>query len=405
MQRKISTKVLFVLVFLTLSTALKASVQYRLEDFEEKGLKGGLSYVRVNGKNFAKVGLSPDLQLGAVGVGLDLNAYIPTDGGAVPSSLQSVVVRSVSYDHNHQAGIKWGRLTRVNFGYGLLMNNYDSGSFGSVEFNNEKAGTLLYGTYGDLRVDALWTASNVKGGRISYTLPESIFLGSPIVFGANYVTDADGINRVTEAGTIVSRNIQSTIGFDIAAPIGGEFFTLYAEYAQFREQGQGSGASAGFKGSFSNQLDYRLEYRSLGAKFVPGYFNSVYEATSFNFNNDAPKGTLSGVLGGVGFGLMDNYLKADLVYEAYQGFNPLLTAAVGWKKMSNTVGVINYSKPFSSGGNAVAEANILYYTGGLFDYVATIKRVYTTNDLFTESYAIGARVNLSSLFPNIPFIK
>ncbi len=388
-------------VFLICRSAV-AGVAYNLEDFEDKGLNAGLSFIRQDNRNFAKVNLSPDLQLGPVGVGLDFNGYLPTDGGTVPAELQAVNLRMLSYDHNHIAGVKWGRLSHVTFGYGLLMDNYDSGSFGSREFNNQKAGVLGYGTISNIRVDGMWTASNVRAGRVSYTLSESFLLGSPIVFGANYVTDTDGIDRPIEGRTDrITRPIQSGVGGDIGLPIAGDFLTLYTEYAQLREQGAGSGAAAGMKGTFFGQADYRLEYRRLGAGFVPGFFNGLYEAVSAG---PLPTTEANGVMGALGASVMDGYFKGDIVYEAYDGYDPVLTGAVGWKKVNNTVGVVNYSRAFGKGGAAVAQADVLYYTGGMFDYVVTYKRTYLDAFAFTESYSVGVRLNLNSLVPKLPFI-
>jgi hypothetical protein len=401
--KRILLKSFFVSFFvLLIATQAQAGISYKLEDFESKGLNSGLGMINVDGNTFLKTSISPDLNLGPVGLGVDFNLYLPMNStGTYPSELNFLTLRHVSYDHEKKFGIKWGRLQSVTFGYGLLMDDFDTGNWGTTEFTNEKAGVLGYATIDPVRVDAMWTAKNVMAGRASYEFKDTFMLGSPIVIGGTYVTDENGVDNDIN-GNIIQRNSQNGYGVDIGVPLGGEFFTLYTEYAQLIEQGKG--ASVGFRGTFFNQLDYRAEYRSLGARFVPGYFNNTYEATSYDFSTDSITEKVNGFLVSAASTFMDGAFKGGLIYEKYNDIN-LLTAAVGWRRFQNTVGVINYTVPFQGKSNAIAEADILYYTGGWLDYVAHIKRVYITTSHFTESWSFGVRANLNKLVPNIPFVN
>ncbi|MFC1770514.1 hypothetical protein ACFLZV_01375 [Candidatus Margulisiibacteriota bacterium] len=379
-----------------------AEISYRLEDFESKGLKSGVGVVNVGGENFYKASISPDLTLGPVGLGLDINGYMPFNAGApYPSELNAVTLRHVSYDHNKQFGAKWGWLRSVTFGQGLLMNNFNSGAAGTTEFNNEMAGVLGYATFSPVRVDAMWTAKNVKAARVSYIMEDTVLLGSPIIIGGTYVTDQDGVDNEID-GNQISRAAQDGYGVDVGVPVGGDFLTLFTEYSKLIDHG--GGASIGFRGSFFEQVDYRAEYRTLGRGFVPGYFNSTYEATSLDLNTDSLSEQIDGFLISGAMTFMDGAFKGGLIYEKYDQ-KDLLTAAVGWQKFQNTVGVINYTVPFQGNGNAIAQADILYYTGGWMDYVCHIKRVYITSSTFTESWSVGMRVNLNNLFPKVPFLN
>ena len=53
----------------------------------------------------------------------------------------------------------------------------------------------------------------------------------------------------------------------------------------------------------------------------------------------------------------------------------------------------------------IVKADILYYTGGLFDVIAHIKRVYITSSTYTESWSFGTRLNLDNIFPSVPFVN
>ena len=277
------------------------------------------------------------------------------------------------------------------------MDDFDTTLGGdSVEYTTSKGGVLGYGTFNNVRGDVLWTPNHLNAYRASYQIDNTPLMGSPIVFGANYVNDSDGVEKF-------NRSAQQGYGVDIGLPIAGDFFTLYTEYAQLSEsannQNQNTkGVSAGFKGSVG-LVDYKMEYRSLGAGFMPSYFNTTYEATALP---TAHSEKVSGFLGSAALNLFDGYFKVGAMYEKYEDLD-MFSAAFGWKEIGKTVGVINYARPLSNGGSsAVADADILYLTGGSLDYVVHIRREYTNNDTYTESYSVGLRMNLSKLF-GLPF--
>ncbi len=392
-------KVLFSLLFATLlTTHAVAGIHYELEDFEKPNLSGGLSLINVDGDTLLKVGLSPDLKLGPIDLGLDINFYSPSDK-ASDHHLQWVSLRHVGYNYHDKHGFTWGRLRDLTLGYGLLMDDFDTGSGGSSEFVTKKAGFRGFTTLFNTRVDAVWTGENVKAGRVAHTvLQHTPIFGSPLVIGATYVTDSDGVHE-TLAGTNndpINRAKQDGYAADVALPIAGKLFTVYTEYAKLVNHGQGM--SAGAKGTIFGQINYRAEVRTLGEDFVPGYYNRTYQATSFDFSTDAPQKQLTGFLASTSTSFMNDYFKIGAMYEHYDNIN-LATAGLGWKKVGNTVGVINYTIPFQGQGQAVGQADILYITGRAWDYVVHIKRVYQTKDTFTESYSVGVRFNLDKLLP------
>jgi hypothetical protein len=96
------------------------------------------------------------------------------------------------------------------------------------------------------------------------------------------------------------------------------------------------------------------------------------------------------------------YVRLGAEYEFYEDRN-LLTAALGWQRIGNTAGVINYKVPFQTGGQAVLSSDIAYYTGGPVDYVINWKQVAIDSNTKTESYSVGLRFNLDKMFPKFPF--
>ncbi|NBV41854.1 hypothetical protein EBR96_03695 [bacterium] len=388
-------------IMFTLGHVLYASVQYSLDEFEKSSLSSGVGFFQAGGETFLKSTISPDWKVGALEVGLDVNIYAPLkQNGYYPSELQTVVVRSAGYTHNDTFGIKYGRLRQITYGYGMLVDDYDTGSGGeSNEFTSRKAGVKTFVAIDPIRIDGLATGGGVYGGRVSYELPAGLDLaGIPIRVGATYMTDSDGVNDRVLNST-VSRPQQSGYGFDVGLPFAGDFLTGYFEYAKLVDHGQGIGT--GIRGNFFDKFSYKLEYRRLGIDFIPGYFNNTYEATSFAFRQ-APTNELNGMLAAATLGAVGDPYRAGLQYEVYDGIN-LLTAAVGWSKIGNTTGVINYTVPFQNGGNAVIDSTVLYTTGGVFDYVVNLRRTYVTSSTFTESYAVGVRFNPFKMLTSVPF--
>jgi hypothetical protein len=315
-------------------------------------------------------------------------------------------LRHIGYNYNDKWGFRWGRLSNITFGYGLLMDNYDSGSFGSSRFSNKKAGVLGFATFKDLRTDVMYTVSKVQAARVSYQYPLLPVIKTPIIFGATIINDNNGIDP-SDRG--ITRPSQMGYGVDVGIPIAGELLTLYSEFAQLDKSGtdydttekqSGRGASIGAKGSLFTMVNYVAEYRYFQSSFIPGYFNSTYESTSFDAKSDNPfNETQSGFIVGAYSHLLNGYIKAGATYEYYKD-KQLAIASLGWKKIANTIGVVNYTVPIQGRRNAIVEADILYMPGGLLSYIINFKRAYTTVDKYEDSYSMGIRMDLDSFLPD-----
>lgn len=379
---------LFILLF---SYSITLGISYNLSDFEQPGLKGDIGIVKVEDKSFAKTTLKPDFNIGALELGLNLNLYFPLNSDdSTPSELANVALRHVAYNHNDWAGFKWGHLSGVTIGQGLLINRYDSGMGGSTEFNSNKAGFLGYADWDTYSVDVLYTGTNVKAARVGVILPYFMLLDTPFELGFTGAEDSDGIDEAIN-NVAINRNKADGYAVDLTLPVGGDFLTFYTEFAKVNKHGDG--ATIGLKGNIMDQFSYRLGYINYGKDFIPSYFNSTYELT--NTPQGLSKGEQGFVLGAESV-LFGGYIKAGAEYE-YIGDRNVATASLGWQEVQNTIGIINYTVPFNGSSNAVAKADIAYLSGGTVDYVFHIKRVYY-NDKPEDTYSISSRWNLSKLF-------
>jgi len=390
-----------------LSSQVFSVVSYRLEDFQTPG-KSSIGIITKGSDSYFKMGLSPDLEFGALGIGFDLNLYVPMGSNkSIPSEFQWFSFRKISYQEQNW-GLQWGRLTNISYGYGLLLDRYDSGSAGSPEFNTSKAALEGYYKQAPYGVRGLTSASNFKAVRADYTVDGPVLFGKPLIIGVNYAEDSDGVNdSILTTHNIVSA--QSGFSVDAGVPIFDKTLRVYTEYAKLTNKG--SGAALGIGGELAANFTYKLEYRMLGANFLPGYFNAIYEASTTP--NAFPSSETSGLMGYMGISLFDDYIKTEFLYESYANNDPMLSAAIGWRKVGPTVGVINYIKSFSNPNGGRVNAYIAYDDFPLLpipgNAVIGIQRDYKdfrdfgNKDNYTETVTIAVQPNLGKMF-NIPFL-
>ena len=372
------------------------TVQYNLEEFmDEETISGGIGFVKAEDRTFIKTSLAPNFKIRSLTLGLDLNLYIPTDeDDSIPDSLDFVVFRKIGTTIRKKLGFEWGRLTNLRYGYGLIMDDYDSGSGGGTEFNQGKTGFNGYAKIKGIKFQGLVTYLNTAALRVEVPVADIKLFGAPLTLGATYVEDSDG---VSDNVTTAYRDSQTAFGLDIGLPIS-DTFTLFSEYAQL--ENHGDGFSTGFLGK-AGIFDYRGEFRILQAGFVPGYFNNTYEATSFDFDTDSLTEDTSGFLFAAKTEQMNGNVLAGLQYELYDDVNRL-TAAVGWKNISPVTGVINYAKEFNVGDDSLGTAIMDFYydTGKWYDIIGQYKWVFLADGTTEETYSFGIKLIPQELMPS-----
>lgn len=395
---------LLVIALLLGTSMIYADVAYELDDFTSN-TSVGASIVNVSGKSYLDASLSPEFTFAGLGLGLDFNLFLPLDGGSVPSDLNAVVVRKVSYDYKKEGknlwGFQWGFIDNLTMGYGLLMDNYAS-SFGP-NYDNSSAGLTGYVNFDSVRLRYLTTASKITAGRVQYKLP-GLDMGKGIWAGVTYVQDADGVDFEPKDGPTQTRPETLGVAVDLSLPIlENDKLTLFAEHARLAsgnvelsdatDSNAANATAFGVAGRASKVWDYRAEYRMLKNGFIPGYYNRTYEITSTpTTSTDDINGFY--VESRFDFGLA----KAGFVYESYEDVDPLMTAALGFKEINGIAGVVNYRMPFGSGDNPIINAQVFYKTGKMFDYVIDWNRVYYSSDVYDDTYSVALKMNLKKGF-------
>ncbi len=372
------------------------AIRYDLDSFLPKGPKTDFSLIGSNGYTYAKMAIQQDFEVGPVGLGIDAKVYLPTQEGApYPADFQFFTIRKASYTHNDIAKIEYGKLENITYGYGLLIDDYNSSIGGeSGEFTFRKSGIKTSIKLNPIQLDAMGTAGSVYAGRVTYDLPGITVLDAPVRMGASYITDEDGLSEKLVNGQ-VSRPRQSGYGLDIGIPLAGDFLVAYSEYAKLVDYGDG--ISAGVKGNILDLLKYRAEYQSFGRQFMPGYFNTTYEATSFNPITDFPVQSQQGVILSASAGNPTFLpISAGLQCEFYSD-RSLVTAAVGWTGFMGTHGVVNYTVPFQNSANSIVDSSVYFESGNMFDYVVNARRISYQNNSYTESISVGVQVKTDRL--------
>lgn len=255
-------------------------------DVDPHYFNGGLGMTWIDGSPYTTISLTPEFTFGKFGLGLRIELLFDNQDNFKFRTIgwedASAIARSIRYARYGYKGspvyIRLGSLVASTIGHGFIMWQYSNES----EYDNRKFGAVL-----DLDFDYVGIESGVSdlgniqlyGGRL-YVRPLfslKVPILSNLEFGGTAVTDQnpDG-NKETDDGI-------TEWGVDVGLPlVKTEVFktVLYFDYAKFIDFGEGkvAGINVGFPniaGVFN--LDMRFERRWLGDKFIPSYFNTLYE--------------------------------------------------------------------------------------------------------------------------------
>lgn len=300
-------------VYSNLSTAPDAS---QMASRFSNGI--GIGIGTANGQTSSVGRWNPDFSFGNLSVGLDINFAV---GEKKDPNIETIVIRNIGYNTSSW-GIKYGLLSGVTFGQGLLISNYSTITKGGIIQSNKQTGLRGYYKFGIYGVDALYTWSNLYVLRVT----EDLYYQLPITLGQYYITDSDGVNFKKTDGTSQNYSSPSGIGVDAQVPlIWGTY--AFAEYAKLLNHGGGftAGLSAGYDFGVA-KTNFRAERRFIEYNFIPGYFNENYETnpiniTSYEANSSSKDGYKVALNTEV---LSKGYATA--VLEGYNGSNSALKA-------------------------------------------------------------------------------
>jgi hypothetical protein len=297
-------KILFILLALQFSSISFAQFEWYPRQNQGQ-FAGGLGLTWIDNEPHYTFRLFPEAAFANFGVGLDLQLTFDSEGNLRKESFNEFsdylsIIRYVRYGvKNDPVFIKLGALDYYTLGHGSIIYLYNN----SPTFDSRKTGLVLDIDFGNLGFESIYSRFGEAGvvGLRGYVRPLQFtstgfipIIGS-IELGLTYAADFNenaGItsgfynnntNKFETTSDVGSINI---IGFDIGLPVlSGSFadVTLYYDFAKIIDFGSGSafGVITDLNPFGLVQATAKLERRFNGDKYLPSYFNSLYEIERF----------------------------------------------------------------------------------------------------------------------------
>jgi len=164
------------------------------------GLGMGIGSVTLDGVLFNQLALRPEINIGKIGIGLDLVVYMDNEGNMRddewdiendPGLLLDKILFIRYGKKTDPAWIKYGSIEGLTLGYGGLMNNYSNMmEFPSVRRVGVNTGFNIGPVGGELflsNIKDMSRGGTVTGLRAAYTVSDDL----PLSIGVNFITDAN----------------------------------------------------------------------------------------------------------------------------------------------------------------------------------------------------------------------
>ena len=164
------------------------------------GMGLGIGSVTLDGVLYNQLALRPEINIGKVGIGLDLVVYMDNEGNMRddewdiendPGLLLDKILFIRYGKKTDPAWIKYGSIEGLTLGYGGLMNNYSNMmEFPSVRRVGVNTGFNIGPVGGELflsNIKDMSRGGTVTGLRAAYTVSEDF----PLAIGVNFITDAN----------------------------------------------------------------------------------------------------------------------------------------------------------------------------------------------------------------------
>lgn len=244
-----------------------------------------IGFIKSGTNEVGALSWNPDFKLGPWKIGLALN--IPMSPKKT-IALDQIVFRYAEYNDG-QKGLRYGGITGLTWGRGLLMKNYSSYALGSIIPSNQQMTLMGYYSYDMYKAQALGTWSHIYGLRLTEQI-------NPwLVLGQSYITDSDGVLVKQTSGTDKQFPSVTGVGVDATCPLPFNF-DAYAEAASLLNHGNGLTFGLGWDYDIlAMALSFDAGYRAIDKGFAPGYFNAEYESnpidlTSFEASGKSKNG-------------------------------------------------------------------------------------------------------------------
>ena len=160
----------------------------------------GIGSVTLDGVLYNQLALRPEINIGKVGIGLDLVVYMDNEGNMRndewdiendPGLLLDKILFIRYGKKTDPVWIKYGSIEGLTLGYGGLMNNYSNMmEFPSVRRVGVNMGFNIGPVGGELflsNIKDMSRGGTVTGLRAAYTVSDDL----PISIGVNFITDAN----------------------------------------------------------------------------------------------------------------------------------------------------------------------------------------------------------------------
>jgi hypothetical protein len=172
------------------------------------GMGMGIGSVTLGGVLYNQLALRPEINIGKIGIGLDLVVYMDNEGNIRddewdiendPGLLLDKILFIRYGKKTDPAWIKYGSIEGLTLGYGGLMNNYSNMmEFPSVRRVGVNTGFNIGPVGGELflsNIKDMSRGGTVTGLRAAYTVSDDL----PLSIGVNFITDANMFSGLKDA--------------------------------------------------------------------------------------------------------------------------------------------------------------------------------------------------------------
>lgn len=299
-------KIAFLFIAALMTMSLKSQF-YREPKPNEGVLGGGLGVTWIDDQPFYSLRFIPEIGLANFGVGLDLNLQFSPEGKLRKENFNEFsdylsIIRYARYGQkNDPFYVRLGALDYATLGHGTIMYLYNN----SPSYDTRKIGMELdidFTNFGFESVYGNFGQAGVLGIRgfvrpLKFSSAGDIPILGSLEIGATFAGDYNENAGVTSGIFTSDNKFKSTtdkgslsiIGFDIGLPVLSTSVAnleIYFDHNKIIDFGSGSalGAILNMEGLGIVNLRAKLERRFNGNRYLPSYFNSLYEIERFKID-------------------------------------------------------------------------------------------------------------------------
>jgi hypothetical protein len=274
----------------------------------EGQVSGGLGLNWINSQPYYTLHFTPEASIADFGVGLDLRLDFDSHANLRKENFNELsdylsVIRYARYGlKNDPVYVKLGALDYYTLGHGSIMYLYNN----SPSIDSRKIGLVTDINFGVLGFESIYSRfaeAGVVGLRgyvrlLQFTSAYDIPVIGNLEIGLSYAGDYDKYAGIisgyydqskNEFVTLSNKGFINIFGVDIGFPLfrSGMFSsTLYTDFSKIIDFG--SGVAVGLITNYNSlgliTASAKLERRFNNSKYIPSYFNSLYEVERFEVN-------------------------------------------------------------------------------------------------------------------------